>query len=625
MFGKMTRREKKLIGLALVAALMAFLAYIPSLKNGFINWDDNLYVYENPDIHALNFGFLRHVFTSYTAFNWHPLTIISYALDYRLMGLDPTVYHLTNIIFHSFNTFLIALLAFKLCESAAPDWAIESPRPDGATPALVVSFITALLFGLHPQHVESVTWVSERKDVLYSFFFILSTLSYLKYSSQRRYGSYILALLFFALSIMSKPMAVSLPIVLLIIDYYPLNRFAGSRNNIWSAGRLLLEKVPFFVLSALSSILTMNAQKSSLASIVVVGLMTRLSVAVRGYMFYLYKMVISAKLAPIYPYPEHVVLVSLEYMGSFILFAGISLFALLVSRKYKIFIAVWAYYLITLLPVIGIIQVGAQSAADRYTYLPSVGPFMLAGVGIAYLMEKSDASNGIRKMLAPVVVSVAGIGLTIFSYQTLRQQTFWKDSLTLWNYELKEFPRAYPAYHDRGVIYMYLHEYTMALDDLNKAIEINPNASFLSFYTRGTVYHMKGDDLLAVKDFRVAAAIDPRSSKLHNDLGISYGNLGRYEEAVKEFDRAVELDSKFGEAFNNRGYTFLKIGKYDRAIEDLRKALELEPGNASVCNSLGSAYAKVGDAKQSKFYFEKASRASKEGPQTVAKDKYHAI
>ena len=616
----MSRDRKKMVCLAVAAASIVFIEYIPSLKDGFINWDDNLYVYENPDIRALSLAFLRHAFTSYAAFNWHPLTIISYAIDYRLMGMSPFIYHLTNIVFHAANTFLVAVLVFRLVEIAAPAWAGSYSMPQGPSPAIAASFVTALLFGLHPLHVESVSWVSERKDVLYSFFFLLSALAYLEYVSSSAWGkyrNYSLSLLFFALSVISKPMAVSLPAVFLILDHYPLNRFDGVRKIFFNAGPLLLEKAPFFALSLLSGILTIEAQKSSIAPMEAVGFVTHVLVAAHACIFYLYKMVYPVGLAPFYPYPKHMRVPGGEYIVSFLLFIAISLIVLLVSKKHRVYVSVWLYYLITLLPVIGLVQVGSQAAADRYTYLPSLGPFMLAGIGVGYFFSKPGGemrgkadAYALKNKFAPVAVVIAGTALAFFSFFTLTQEAVWKDSMTLWNYELSEFPNAYVAYHNRGIVYMDLHDYPRAIENLNMAISLNPNYSMLSYYSRGKLYQMEGDYLMALKDFNVAAALSPKFSKPHNDLGISYGNLKQYDKAILEFNKAIGLDPSFEEAYNNRGYTYLKMGEYGKAIKDISKALDIDPMNSGAYYNLGSAYSLAGNAEKAEFYFKKASGLS---------------
>jgi hypothetical protein len=298
---------------ALIVASVTFVVYLPALNNEFVNWDDPTYVYENYQIRSIDFGFLKWIFTAVVSGNWHPLTMFTHALDYSFWGLDPRGHHLTSIIFHTFNTLLVFILVVQLlgCGRAG-----KTGIPNGFTgpdkKALIAGIVTALVFGIHPVHVESVAWISERKDVLSVFFFLLSVLAYLKYTSSRnskRSISYGACLLLFTMALMSKPMAVTLPVVLLILDYYPLGRMSlegGLKGAKWS----LLEKVPFFVLSLLSSLITIWAQHTggALTTLEAYPLKVRILVALRAYAFYIYKMVLPIDLAPFYPYPRSSIL-----------------------------------------------------------------------------------------------------------------------------------------------------------------------------------------------------------------------------------------------------------------------------------------------------------------------------
>ncbi len=558
---------------AFLIALLTLLVYLPSTQNGFVNWDDATYVLGNGRIRTFDIGFLRWVFTSHIANNWHPLTIISYAIDYQLLGLNPFIYHFTNVVFHALNTFLVAILSFKLV-SRAGIYNNDDPTSirDGA---LKASLITSLLFGLHPLHVESVAWVSERKDVLYAFFYLLSVLSYLKYISavpkKAIYPYYTAALSFFLLSLMSKPMAVSLPLILLLLDYYPfgrLNRFGGLK---WTEAKVILEKIPFFILSALAGMLTIWAQGKAVAPLAQMPFLMRIFIAIRAYIFYVYKTILPVNLAPLYPYPTLVVFFTHEYMAASILFLLITVLSILAFRKYRFFLVLWLYYIFTLLPAIGLVQVGDQAAADRYTYLAGLGPFILVSGVIVSALKKTRE----RKVIYALLNSVVILMFLTMSLLTVRQENIWKDSVSLWSHEIALYPATYRAYELRGL-----------------------------------AYQGSNDNKSAVKDFDAAIALAPKDAPSYSNRGISYGILGDYAAAIRDFDSAIGLNSKSEEAYNNRGYTYLKMREYDKAIEDFRKALELDPGNAGVCYNLGFAYSKAGDAGRSEFYFKKASRLS---------------
>jgi hypothetical protein len=380
--------------------------------------------------------------------------MFTHALDYSFWGLDPRGHHLTSIIFHTFNTLLVFILVVQLlgCGRAG-----KTGIPNGFTgpdkKALIAGIVTALVFGIHPVHVESVAWISERKDVLSVFFFLLSVLAYLKYTSSRnskRSISYGACLLLFTMALMSKPMAVTLPVVLLILDYYPLGRMSlegGLKGAKWS----LLEKVPFFVLSLLSSLITIWAQHTggALTTLEAYPLKVRILVALRAYAFYIYKMVLPIDLAPFYPYPRSIDFFAIEFLVSFILLIVITTLCLWSVKRYKLFSAIWLYYLITLIPVIGIVQVGEQAAADRYTYLPSLGPFLLAGLGAGIVFEISS-----KKLYRTAIIATLVVLSGILVNKTVKQTAIWQDSITLWSYEIKLFPNRVPIAHiNLGIAY----------------------------------------------------------------------------------------------------------------------------------------------------------------------------
>ncbi|MDP2689108.1 MAG: hypothetical protein Q8P48_03235, partial [Deltaproteobacteria bacterium] len=371
-------KDNRKIYLASAAlVVVAFLIYLPSVGNGFVNWDDQAYVYENPYIRSLDISWLL---TAEVMGNWHPLTMLSYAADYALWGLDPRGYHLVNTVLHSLNTGLAALFAFLFFRAASGG----KREADGLTKrsALFAAVIAALIFGLHPQRVESVAWVSERKDVLSGFFFLLSLIFYLRYAAPPRNGwavSYAASLIFFVLAVMSKPMAITLPVALLVFDIYPLNRLSGMKK----IRKAVIEKIPFFAVSVAAAYLAVWAQRSggALAPLAPYPLGSRLMVAGKAVVFYLYKMALPFGLAPFYPREARPSFFSYEYAGAFVVVALISIFCIWAFKKNRIFAALWLYYLVTLSPVIGIIQVGSQAAADRYTYLPSLGPALLVAAG----------------------------------------------------------------------------------------------------------------------------------------------------------------------------------------------------------------------------------------------------
>ncbi len=550
MNGLIFKKKSPLAGLAVpLAAAVTLAVYLRSLWSGFVNYDDLGYVVENPFIRTLDKNFIKWAFTREHMGNWHPLTMVSYAVDFRFWGLNPAGYHLTNIVLHAVNTFLVGTLATRLYGMASFE------RERDFYPGILTGLVAALLFGLHPIHVESVAWVSERKDVLSGLFFMLSILAYVKYADPGwRRGSgvyYALSLVLFILALMSKPMAVTLPAVLLLLDFYPLDRLKG----VW---RALYEKVPFFALSAASVFLTVWAQAKGRALLTHYPLTERLAVAVRAYAFYIYKTALPVNLIPYYPRPVHPF--DYVFILSLAAFAAVTLWCLvaLVPGRKKIYTAVWLYYIVTLLPVVGIVQAGYQMAANRYMYIPSIGPFILIGSFVGYLSSRFAESRAI------VAVSVAAA--LVLGLLTFRQERFWKDSISLWSRELKYKPVTL-AYTGRGYAYYQEGRYAEAIEDYTVVIE----------GTKGR----KTDDI--------------ELDEVYNKRGLAYEKRGELKQAIADFGDAVRLNPKNARALNNRGNAYRKAGSFDLAVSDLNAAVALEPGNAAIYFNLGLAEDAAGD------------------------------
>ncbi len=535
---------------ALIAAAASMAVFLGALGSGFLSWDDNGYVLENPFIRTLAIG---PAFTHVVLSNWHPLTMISYAVDFRIWGLNPLGYHLTNIVFHGLNTFLAAVLTLKLLTAADKLGAFDGPQ------LIFASFFSALLFGVHPLRVESVAWVAERKDVLCGFFYMLTVIEYLKYA-RRKNGwavSYALSVVLFALALLSKPMAMTLPFAFLILDFYPLRRFAA---NLAAIKRIFIEKAPFFFLSAVSALVTLWAQTKAMIPLKSLPFSVRAAVAVRAYAFYLYKTILPVNLAPFYPLPERPF--DAVFIISAAVFVGLAVLSIIMARKTRGVPAVFLYYAVTLLPVIGLVQVGGQAAADRYTYLPLLGLTIAVSAAAAGLYRRSKAA----------AIAVLAVVTLILSVLTVRQVPVWKDSLTLWSHEIEVYPgRVALSYVDRGVELSALGRYDEALKDFDAAIRISP-------------------------DFMQA----------YNDRGVTLMRLRAYPEAVRDFDIALSYDPQNPGIYQNRGISYFHLGQYGRAVDDLEKAASMSPKNGVYYYHLGRAYAASGDAARAKDSFRKA-------------------
>lgn len=576
---------------AISVAIVTFLVYLPSLKNNFV-WDDDLHIYNNPYIREIDTTFLYWSFTSAVAALWHPLTIITFAIDYAIWGLDPFGYHLTNNLIHALNTLLVFILVLKLLKIKTGE--------EADIQIVGAAFIAAALFGIHPLHVESVAWISERKDVLCAFFYILCLINYLDFTVSKRPFHYGIALASFFMAILSKPIAVSLPIVLLILDFYPLGRFKKIEKPM-DSWRMLLEKFPFILLSIFTSLMTIWAhlQSGALQVTKMAALSTRILVAAWAYIFYMVKMVLPFNLAPLYPYPK-VEVYSFTYLGSLFLMAIITF--VIVYRKERVFIAIWLHYLVTLLPVIGIIQVGSQAAADRYTYLPSLGLFFIAGLGVSSLFAKCTSK---QSQIALIALILLILGLLV--NRTIKQITIWHDPITLWSHELRLFPKETSAYINRGGAYVGQGNFQLAIRDYNKAIEINPeNAK--AYYNRGFVYKSAGNYQEALNNQSKAIELNPQYAEAYNNRGNIYNILGNYQEALKDLNKAIEINPRDSIAYNNRGIVYNNLKIYRKAIVDYNGAIELNPRYAEAYFNRGRTYLKTGNSKQALIDFKKADK-----------------
>lgn len=514
---------------AFIAASMTFIVYFQSLQNGFVNWDDDLYVYENKNIqiHGFNLSFIKWGLTAVVSSLWHPLTLFSLALDHVIWGLNPQGYHLTNTFFHALNTFLVFVLIVRL-------FSFVNVFEKKVT---ITGFVTALLFGIHPLHVESVAWISERKDVLSTFFFLLSIITYLKYATSKKSTSYFSSIILFVLALMSKPMAVSLPFVLIILDFYPLKRLVLKENYVLKA--VLLEKAPFIIFSVFSSLITLWASKNALPPVEIMSLKIRFFVAVHAYIDYLLKMIFPFNLAPYYPHPLKINILATQYIGSFVIISVISFYCIRSIKKSAVLFPAWLYYVITLIPVIGIVQVGEQAAADRYTYLPSIGPFLLVGLGIGAIFERG--STGKYRI---VVISVLAVMFMLLASMTIKQIGIWRNSMTLWSYEIRLFPdTAYKAYYNRGNEFARIGDYRKAINDFSRVIEISPRHS-KAYNNRGNAYGILGDYERAIGDFTKAVENDPNNAEGYFNLGLAYSLTGRTEQATRKYRRAADLGLK---------------------------------------------------------------------------------
>ena len=561
---------------AFFVALVTFLVFLPALKNDIVNWDDPLYVWENLNIRSFDMAFVKWLFTSLVVSNWHPLTMLSHALDYHFFGLEPWGHHFTSLVIHALNTFMVYVVAHTLYARYAARY---NEQDSSALYAFIAAITTSLFFGLHPIHVESVVWLSERKDVLCGFFYLLSIIFYLNSTKgdSGRKSLHALSIFSFLLALMSKPMAVSLPVVLLIIDYFPLGRLERHKY----AGALI-EKIPFVILALAFSIITLLSQSSTgaIARFADTSLYERVLVSARAYGFYLYKILWPAELAPLYPYPADISLGSLNFLVPVLLFISITLFCIFMFRRLRLLLPLWAYYVVTLLPVIGIVRVGQQAAADRYTYLPVIAPFLLAGFALVYIARRFK-SKGSLAVLALFLILLSAL----LSSLTIKQTSIWKDSLTLWSYEISLYPTgSHIPYTNRGAFYEDRDRFDLAIADYNKAIEVAP-IDANTYVNRGDFYYRTDEIIKATGDFEKAIEIRPEHTGAHISLGVISQDSGDLVAAIKRFNMAIDSDNESSSAYLHRGIALVKMGRFESGVEDIEKAIELGGQGAESYNA----------------------------------------
>ncbi len=518
-------------------AVITFAAYEPILHNGFVNFDDDLYIYNNPKITSgLKFENITWAFTHIHANNYHPLTSISHMLDCQLFGTMPAGHHLVNLLFHIANT---ALLCFILSRMTGRLWA--------------AAFVAAL-FALHPMHVESVAWASERKDVLCTFFWLLTMLAYWRYVQKPNVPRYVLTAILFVLGLLSKPMAVTLPFVLLLADFWPLGRLGKSNIH-----KLIVEKVPFFMLSVVVSIITIIVQNKTglVKPMEEYSLPWRLENAIVSYIIYIRKMFWPFNLAVFYPHPKGTISL-FETLGAITVLAAVTIFAFRQRTRRPYLVTGWLWFVGTLVPVIGLCQVGMQAYADRYTYIPYIGLF------IALTWLTAENVN-----VKPIWLSIfAGILLLAAGIKTYVQTIFWQNNLTLYSHAATVTENNWWAYWFLGEELSVRGQYDEAGKMLEKSLKIYPdNAN--AYYEYAKISMLKNDWKTAIKMYEkllpplpddLSAPRNVDRSKFNYplirnlyvnsnvNLALAYVNEGKYFEAQKRYREALRVEPDLPQA-----------------------------------------------------------------------------
>jgi len=541
---------------AVVVSLVSLSVFLPAVRNGFVHWDDGTNVVANPYFRGFGWTQLRWMWTNHLMEHYVPLTWMSFGLDYTIWKQRSFGYHLTNILLHSVNAGLFFCLAVALLKLA------RSPDSDRKrAPLIWGAAFAALFFSLHPLRVESVAWVTERRDVLSGCFYLLALLAYLRRFPTEQHRPvqakyYWLCLALFIASVLSKEITVTLPAALLILDVYPLRRLASAPSQ-WftpTARRVWIEKVPFLAVSVADGIMTMYvAVKHHLPeSIQALGWIPRLTITVYGMAFYLLKTIAPLHLSALYPLTGYKTdALAAPFWMSAAAVLAVTVAAVALRRRFPGLLAVWVLYTITLLPVGGIIHNGTQITADRYSYLSCLGWALLAGVGMSAGWRVASRWPALRMLLAGFAVLVC----VVLGWRTRTQIHVWHDSETLWS----------------------------------SVVAVEPSA--LALNSLGAAYADEGDSLGAIELYHRAIAMDTGYGLAHNNLGLAYLDLNRLDDAMREFRIAQQLMPNVAAAYNGSGNVLRLKGKLDEAIRDYQQALQLDPGNPGVRKNLDWALA----------------------------------
>lgn len=492
-------------GICLALVVIVFAVYIQVGNHAFLNYDDNDYVTGNPNVASgITVKSIIWAFTSFEASNWHPLTWLSHMVDAELFGMDPRGHHLTSVAVHAMSTMLLFLFLL------------------GITGSLWHSSSVAVFFAIHPLHVESVAWVAERKDVLSAFFWFLTLLLYSKYTAKQKRVFYLLALVSFALGLMAKPMLVTLPVVMLLLDYWPLGRYR-TKERLDGPGQLsgkgaplkvlVLEKIPFFACAVASSIVTIFAQQSSgaIKSLGAIPFPLRVENSLISYVTYIGNIIWPDDLVVLYPIPPAYPF--WQIIGSLLVLLLISVTAVRARQRCPYLALGWLWFLVTLIPVIGLIQVGVQSMADRYTYIPSIGLFIMAVWGIPELLKGLQYRVAILTLLAGVVISAE-------TAVTWQQIGYWRDNFSLYGHALESTSDNYVIHNNLGSAYATDWNLDAAIREFREALRIKPDYSE-AHYNLGIALAMKGATDAAIRELREALRINPGNTKAYYNLEIA--------------------------------------------------------------------------------------------------------
>jgi len=544
----------------------------------FVSLDDS-FIYDNPHLKdGLSIRNIIWAFSNYSASLWIPVTWISFFLDYELYGMNPGGYHITNVILHVFNTLILFVILYQITQKK---WQ---------------SFFVAALFSCHPIHVESIAWITERKDVLSTFFLMLFLYTYLQYTKKENFVSYITAMFFFLLGLMTKPMLVTVPIVLILLDYWPLARFKKT-----SKLRIFLEKVPFLYFSFMVSAVTVfsQAKTGALVPLDSINIINRIENAVSSYIAYLVQIFLPINLAVVYPYEQYFSF--WEVFIKFVIFVVITTLFYRLHRKHPYLIVGWLWYVISLLPVIGIFQSGAQSHADRFVYIPFIGIYIILAWGTPHFLQVLKTPRVISTIIFFII-------LPVLSTMTWFQIGYWQNSNTLYAHTLSVTKNNWLIHNNYGKVLEEQGKEQEATEHFEDAMNIKPEISVLHLNLANNLYRL-GKISEAEKHYKETIEVsndNEVTAKAHNRLAFIYQIQRKNSAAIKHYKEALRIKPTQVKTLNNLAILLAQTGDFSDAALNFNKALELSPQNEETLNNLGLLSIRTGNINKGITYFKKA-------------------
>ena len=580
------------IAICIFLAVSTFAVYSQVQDHEFINYDDDKYVTNNEYVKA---GFTRDsvgwaLTTSYNS-NWHPMTWLSHMLDAQLFGPNSKGHHLTNLLFHIANVLLLFLVLLRM------------------TGALWQSGFVAALFALHPLNVESVAWVAERKNVLSTFFWLLTMWAYIRYAQKTNLKRYSLVILFFAMGLMSKPMLVTLPFVLLLLDYWPLRRLQSDRRT--AISRLVYEKIPLLVLVAGSVVTTLTVQKmgGALGSLNAFPIQERVINALVSYWLYLQKMIWPGGLAIFYAHPENTLSVW-KGLATAALLALVTTAAIRLARRAPYFAVGWFWYLGTLIPVIQLVQTGSIAMADRYAYVPLIGIFIIIAWGLPELLAK-------WRLRSRILTIAAGIWISTLMLMTWNQVSHWKNSITIFSHAIEvtdiEYPDFLLAHNNLANALLAEGRTGKAISHYKMAINLMPDYAVNHNHLANALFAELNTEE-AISHFKMAIELMPDYAFSHNNLATALFAEQKTEEAISHYKTAVKLLPDYATAHYNLGFALMKEKKTGEAIFHFKMAIQLEPNNTNAHSNLGNALLAEQKTKEAISHYKIAINLKPDNP-----------